>query len=183
MRVRSSLQTPRKHDWVAANSTDAPMRGYVGYSKLRSPGPDELQYEPATRGGLMSVTGNKCVGDPADESFEARDFNDIPQPIFQQLARDLAARLVRALGGPNQLRAEIKNQRIAFDKLSPELQEALLRTSESRWSTNERDRQQTGLGTPSRLIPAPDRMTLHVLVMSCPHSRTTATASSHTAIQ
>jgi hypothetical protein len=70
------------------------------------------------------VTGNKCEGDPADESFEARDFNDTPQPIFQKLARDLAARLVRAVGGPDRLRMEIKNQRIDFDQLSPDLQEA-----------------------------------------------------------
>jgi hypothetical protein len=72
---------------------------------------------------LISVTDNKCEGDPADESFDARDFNDIPQPIFQKRARDLAARLVRAVGGPDRLRAEIKNQRIDFDQLSPELQE------------------------------------------------------------
>jgi hypothetical protein len=64
------------------------------------------------------------VDDPADESFEARDFDQTPLPILQQLARDLAARLVRAVGGPEKLRAEIKNQRIDFDKLSPELQEA-----------------------------------------------------------
>jgi hypothetical protein len=112
--------------WIFAQASDAGGAYYVvaGYSKLRRPAPGERLYEPTARGGLMSVTGNRCVGDPADESFEARDFNDIPQPIFRQLARDLAARLVRALGGPDRLRAEIKNQRIDFDRLSPELQEA-----------------------------------------------------------
>jgi hypothetical protein len=35
-----------------------------------------------------------------------------------------AARTVKAFGGADRLRAEIKNQRIDFDRLSPELQEA-----------------------------------------------------------
>lgn len=64
------------------------------------------------------------MDDPADESFETRDPNQIPLPILRQLAQDLAARLVRAVGGKDKLRAEIKNQRIDFDRLSPELQEA-----------------------------------------------------------
>ena len=73
---------------------------------------------------MYAVTGNKCADDPADESFEARDFDQTPLPILQQLARDLAVRLVRAVGGPDKLRVEIKSQRIDFDKLSPELQDA-----------------------------------------------------------
>ena len=73
---------------------------------------------------MYAVTGNKCADDPADESFEARDFDQTPLPILQQLARDLAERLVRAVGGPDKLRVEIKSQRIDFDKLSPELQDA-----------------------------------------------------------
>ncbi len=64
------------------------------------------------------------MDEPADESFEVRDFDQIPLPILQQLARDLATRLVRAVGGPDKLRAEIKSQRIDYERLSPELQEA-----------------------------------------------------------
>ena len=64
------------------------------------------------------------MDDPADESLLARDVNQTPLPILQKLARDLAARLVQAVGGPDQLRAEIKNQRIDFDRLSAELQDA-----------------------------------------------------------
>lgn len=85
--------------------------------------PGEHLYEPTTRGGLMAVTGNKCEGDPADEAMHAPS-DEVPLPILKQLARDLAARLVRAVGGPDKLRAEIKNQRIDFNQLSPELQEA-----------------------------------------------------------
>lgn len=42
-------------------------------------------------------------------------------------AIDLAAQLARTLGGPEKLRAEITNQRIDFDTLSPELQDAFKR--------------------------------------------------------
>lgn len=112
--------------WIFAQARDAGGAYYVvaGYSKLRHPAPGERLYEPTTRGGFMSVTGDRCVGDPAAESFAARDFDVVPQAILQKLARDLAARLVRALGGPERLRAEIRNQRIDVDTLSPELREA-----------------------------------------------------------
>jgi hypothetical protein len=114
------------HERIFARAQDAATTYYVvsGYAKRRNPEPDQSLYEPIVRGGLYAVTGNKCVDEPADESFEARDFSLTPLPILQQLARDLAARLVRAIGGPDKLRAEIRNQRIDFDRLSPELQEA-----------------------------------------------------------
>jgi len=112
--------------WIFAQAKDAATSYFVisGYSKRLHPEPGEPLYEPTERGGVLYVTGNKCEGDPAREVFEARDFKDIPETILQQLARDLATRLARAFGGPNRLRAEIKNQRIDFDRLSPELQEA-----------------------------------------------------------
>lgn len=114
------------HERIFARTQDAATTYYVvsGYSKRRNPEPGQSLFEPIVRGGLYIVTGNKCVDDPADESFEVRDFDQTPLPILQQLARDLAARLVRAVGGPDKLRAEIENQRIDFDRLSPELQEA-----------------------------------------------------------
>jgi hypothetical protein len=49
---------------------------------------------------------------------------NVPDPILRELAHDLATRTVRAFGGPDQLRAEIKNQRIDFNSLPQELQEA-----------------------------------------------------------
>jgi hypothetical protein len=48
----------------------------------------------------------------------------VPDRVLKDLARDLAAQTVKAFGGPDRLRAEIKSQRIDFDALSPELQEA-----------------------------------------------------------
>jgi hypothetical protein len=72
----------------------------------------------------LTITGNKCSAEgPARDVFEAQDFNVTPQPVLQQLARDLVTRLARAFGGADRLRAEIKNQRIDYDQLSPELQE------------------------------------------------------------
>jgi hypothetical protein len=116
------------HERIFARAQDAATTYYVasGYAKRRTPKSGQSLYEPIARGGLYAVTGNNCVDDPADESFEARDFNQTPLPILQQLAHDLAARLVRALGSPDKLRAEIKSQRIDFDRLSPELQEAFM---------------------------------------------------------
>jgi hypothetical protein len=114
------------HESVFARAVDGATTYYVtsGYAKRRNPKKGYAPYEPIVRGGLYAVTGNKCVDDPADESFETRDFKQTPLPVFRQLAQDLSARLVRAVGGQDKLRAEIRNQRIDFDKLSPELQEA-----------------------------------------------------------
>jgi hypothetical protein len=114
------------HERIFARVNDGATTYYVasGYSKRRNVKPGQSSYEPIVRGGLYVVTGNKCMDDPADESFEARDVNRTPLPILQQLAYDLVARLVRAVGSPDKLRAEIKHQRIDFEQLSPELQEA-----------------------------------------------------------
>lgn len=112
--------------WVFARTNDARTTYYVvaGYFQRRHPGPGEAAYEPTVNGGMLYVTGNQCKGDPARETFEARNFDDTPQPVLQQLAGDLAARLTQAVGGADRLRAEIKHQQIDFDQLSPELQEA-----------------------------------------------------------
>jgi hypothetical protein len=114
------------HLWIFAQASDAGAAYYVasGYTKMRHPASGAPLYDPIVRGGLYIIAGNKCDDDPADESFGARDFNITPLPILKQLSRDLAVRLVRAVGSADKLRAEIKNQRIDFDSLSPELQEA-----------------------------------------------------------
>jgi hypothetical protein len=44
--------------------------------------------------------------------------------VLEQLARDLAARLVRATGGESSLRKELRRQHIEFNQLTPELQQA-----------------------------------------------------------
>jgi hypothetical protein len=91
--------------------------------------PDQKLYEFWDNGAVYTVTGTKCGGDDAEETFEVHDANadndgNVPIPMLKALAFDLAARTVKAFGGPDHLRAEIKAQRIDFNKLSPELQEA-----------------------------------------------------------
>jgi hypothetical protein len=111
------------HLWIFAQASDAGATYYVasGYFKMHHPGPGKPLYDLMVRGGLYVVTGNNCVDDPADEAMDGPS-EEVPLPILKQLAHDLATRLVRAVGGPDRLRAEIKNQRIDFDQLSPELQ-------------------------------------------------------------
>ena len=77
-----------------------------------------------TEGGIYVVKGKNCGGDPARDVFEVREFEEIPQLVLEQLAQDLQSRLVRAFGGDVRLRAEIKKQRIARDRLTPELSTA-----------------------------------------------------------
>ncbi len=95
-----------------------------GYSKRRNPTPGQSLYLQHADGGVYKVSGTECNGDPARETFVVRDPKQIPREVLQELARDLVIRLVRAAGGAKRLRAEIKNQRIDFQQLSPEMQEA-----------------------------------------------------------
>lgn len=117
--------------WVFGRAKDAARTYYVltGYTKRLHPEPGQRLYEYWNDGVVFTVQGDKCGGDGAEETFETHDPNadnddNVPVPILRQLARDLAARTVRAFGGPDRLRAEIKSQRIDFNQLSPELQEA-----------------------------------------------------------
>ena len=95
-----------------------------GYSKRRHPKPNQRPYLQSVNGGVYKVSGTQCNGDPARETFEVRDPQQIPREVLQQLAQDLVTRLARATGGAQRLRAEIKKQHIDFDHLSPEIQEA-----------------------------------------------------------
>lgn len=119
------------HMWVFGKAKDAASTYYIlaGYYKWRNPDPERRLYDVWDNGGVFTVGGGKCGGDDATDTFDARDPNadndaNVPIPILRELARDMAARTVRAFGGPDRLRAEIKNQRIDFNQLSPELQEA-----------------------------------------------------------
>jgi hypothetical protein len=117
--------------WIFGRAKDAAKTYYLltGYSSRRNPEPGQRHYEYWGDGVVFAVQGDKCGGDGAEETFDVRDpdaENDgnVPIPILKVLAIDLAARTVKAFGGADRLRAEIKNQRIDFNKLSPELQEA-----------------------------------------------------------
>lgn len=114
------------HMWIFGKAKDAASTYYIlaGYYKWRNPQAGQRLYDVSEHGTIFTIRGAKCGGDEAGEVFDVRDFNETPLPVLQQLARDLAAQSVRAFGGPDRLRAEIKNQRIDFGTLSPELQEA-----------------------------------------------------------
>jgi hypothetical protein len=119
--------------WIFGRAKDAASTYYVltGIFKRRSPDPtgERRLYENWDSGLVFTVKGDKCGGDDAVETFQVHDpdaDNDgnVPIPVLRELARDLAARTVRAFGGPDRLRAEIKNQRIDFNQLPSDLQEA-----------------------------------------------------------
>jgi hypothetical protein len=117
--------------WIFGRASDAASTYYVltGYSKRLHPEPDQKLYEYWESGAVYTVTGDKCGGDDAEKTFEVHDPNadndgNVPIPMLKALAFDFASRTVKAFGGADRLRAEIKAQRIDFNKLSPELQEA-----------------------------------------------------------
>ncbi|UGQ47310.1 hypothetical protein [Massilia endophytica] len=117
--------------WVFGRAKDAASTYYVlsGYFKRRNPQPDQRLYELWNNGSVFTIRGAQCGGDDAAETFETHDPNadnngNVPDPILRELAHDLAARTVRVFGGPDRLRAEIRSQRIDFNSLPQELQEA-----------------------------------------------------------
>jgi len=117
--------------WIFGKAKDAASTYYIltGYFKRRNPEPDQRLYEFWENGSVFTVGRGKCGGDDAQETFEVHDPNaelhdNVSDAILRDLARDLAAQTVRAFGGPDRLRAEIKNQRIDFNALPRELQDA-----------------------------------------------------------
>lgn len=117
--------------WVFGRAEDAASTYYVltGYFKRRNPESGQRLYEFWDNGAVFTIKSGKCGGDDAAETFAVHDPNagkngNVPDPILRALAIDLAVRTVRAFGGPERLRAEIKSQRIEFNSLPLELQEA-----------------------------------------------------------
>jgi hypothetical protein len=116
--------------WVFGRAKDAASTYYVlaGYFKRRNPESDHRLYEFWDNGAVFTIKSGKCGGDDAAETFAVHDPNadkngNVPDPVLRALASDLAVRTVRAVGGPERLRAEIKSQRIDFNSLPLELQE------------------------------------------------------------
>ena len=117
--------------WIFGRAKEAASSYYVlaGYYKRSNPGPTRQKYEFSEQGTVFTVTGDKCGGDGADETFESPDPNadnngNVPDRVLKMLAVDLAARTVEAFGGRDRLIAELKAQRVDFNSLPPELQEA-----------------------------------------------------------
>lgn len=133
------VKCPRLYDgeiytsrvWIFGHAKDAARTYYVltGYFKRFHPSPERKLYELWDNGAVYTVTSAKCGGDDARETFDVHDQNadntgNVPIPMLKALAFDLAAKTVKAFGGPDKLRAAIVAQRIDFDTLPPELQEA-----------------------------------------------------------
>ena len=117
--------------WIFGQAKDAASSYYVlaGYYKRSNPGPGRRKYELSEQGTVFTVTGDKCGGDGAEETFGSHDSNadhdgNVPDRVLKALAADLAARTVKAFGDPDRLRAELKAQRVDFNALPSELQEA-----------------------------------------------------------
>lgn len=117
--------------WIFGRAKEAGAMYYIitGYFKRRNPEHGQRLFEYWDNGSVFTVSNGKCGGDDADETFATHDPNadndgNVPDRILRVLAFDLATQTVRAVGGPERLRDEIKRQRIDFNRLPPELQEA-----------------------------------------------------------
>jgi hypothetical protein len=113
--------------YIFATARDAYHTYYVvgDYARRRTPKNPVSKFRLTTLGGVIAVEGQKCEFLGATrEVFEARNFKEIPKAVLQQLANDLAVRLVRASGSPNQLRTHLRRKQINGEALPKELQEA-----------------------------------------------------------
>ncbi|MES2297445.1 MAG: hypothetical protein V4582_10400 [Pseudomonadota bacterium] len=117
----------RAHFYLYAIAHDA-ARTFVivgGYVEAFNPAPNEHRYELNEPGILFVIDKDGCMDiDEPRNVFNARYFDQVPQAIHEQLARDLSTRLERAFGGPERLRSEWKKQGIEQDKLPIELRDA-----------------------------------------------------------
>jgi hypothetical protein len=117
--------------WIVGRASDAGKRYYVltGYFERFNPAPGRKRFEYWNNGAVYTVTDTRCGGDDARETFDVHDENaaisgNVPIPILQALASDLAVRTVKAFGGPDKLRAALISQRIDYNALPPEFQQA-----------------------------------------------------------
>jgi len=116
--------------WIYAQAHDDDRTYYVigGYGIMaRIQAPEFRRYMIYDRGTSFAIEANDdcMIFDEARLTFETRYFEETPQQALQKLADDLAVRYVRAFGGAARFGAELKKQRVSFDKLPPELQQAL----------------------------------------------------------
>lgn len=121
-----SNEQEQMHLWTYAVARDAARTYYVAGGYYVRPKPPH--YALDTVGAVFHIEGATCtLTGPARETFDARLFEENPQPILRELAADLARRLALAFGGPDQLAAQFRRQHIESASLSPELREAFKR--------------------------------------------------------
>jgi hypothetical protein len=113
--------------FVHAQTTDSSGRTYYvsgGYeTRTDAPG----RYETGGLGAVFFTDRGTCTYlDMARQVFEDRLFNEeLPEAVLKSLAADVVRRLVKAFGGPDKLRAELRSQHVDKDALPPELSAAL----------------------------------------------------------
>lgn len=113
--------------FINAQATDSSGRTYYvsgGYDiRTETPG----RYETAGLGAVFFTDRGSCTYiDIARAVFDDRIFNDeLPEAVLRLLAADVAKRLVKAFGGAEKLKTELRNQHIDKDALPPELLETL----------------------------------------------------------
>lgn len=115
--------------FIYAQATDSSGRTYYvggGYD-IQKDAPKHLKYETGGFGAVFFTDRDTCTYiDMARQVFDDRLFDDeLPESVLKLLAADVAKRLVKAFGGADKLRTELRNQHIDKEALPPELLEAL----------------------------------------------------------
>lgn len=120
----------RQSVWfIFAKTTDTLGRTYyvTGGYDIRKDAPNHLKYETGDFGAVYFTDRGTCTYiDMARAVFDDRLFNEeLPEHVLKSLAADMAQRFVKAFGGSERFRAELRNQHIDKDALPPELLAAL----------------------------------------------------------
>lgn len=115
--------------FIYAQATDSSGRTYYisgGYD-IRKDAPKHLKYETGGLGAVFFTDRGTCTYiDMARQVFDDRMFDEeLPESILKLLADDFAKRLVKAFGGADKLRTELRNQHVDKEALPPELLAAL----------------------------------------------------------
>lgn len=113
--------------FIYAHATDSSGRSYYvsGGYEFRTNAP--TRYETGGFGVVFFTDRGSCTYiDMARSVFDDRLFDDeLPESVLKLLADDVAKRLVKAFGGAEKLRMELRNQHVDKDALPPELLAAL----------------------------------------------------------
>jgi hypothetical protein len=118
----------RARRWIHAFARNAGRSYYIvgGYGIHGNPEPPAFpRYVPYDLGTTFFLEADACtvLGEPK-EVFDAGESDETSRAILRELAADAVVRLSRAFGGPDRLRAEVRNQHADPARLSPALSTA-----------------------------------------------------------